>query len=698
MAAERYLMKNISERGRVWSLVVTLLLVLAAVGVPGAQSKPDLALKAAMDKEVVDGDLKGAIEMYRKLAGDNDRVVAAKALLAMGQCYEKLGSSEAGKAYERLLSQFGDQPATVAVARARLAKLRPVNSTATQATLMWSGPELHLTTSITADDRHVFYMDRASGDVAVVDPSDGSRRRLTHTGTWFTPFGSMAWAHNFTASLDGRWIAFVWGGVSGSRALHVARVDGSGVHLLYGDDTVTSVRPYEWSRDGRSILTAVWKRGRPTTLNLISSVDGAVGFSMDCAVVPQRATLSPDSRYLAYDSTDGSLDGQTDILIVSTADGHQVAAMRSPGRDVAPVWSADGRDIFFLSNRTVTGSLWAQPMADGRPTGGPRLAKQDMTRAWPIGIDRDGSLEYVIINNAADVFIADFDDKTGRVVGQPVNVAQSSVGTNSSVAWSPDSQRLAFVHGQVYDSNTLFASGSTDALRLHAIDTGVERSLVSELRYVSLPHWSPDGRTIVAYGSGSERENGLYAIDATTGAVAPVKGSTGISNFNFKWELGPDGQSIIHKPGKGPALLRSLATGADRVISGPADDNATLSPDGRSLAYTLTDTTTGVVQLIVSSVADLSTRVLARLQLPELIDGIAWTPHGDLIVARGGYMTDRWVISHVAVATGEMTPVGITTHDVRMIQVSPDGRHLAYYILARKGEIWKLSNPGALGK
>src|SRR5690348_9576924 len=86
-------------------------------------SRADLALQAAIKKETVDGDLKGAIEQYRKIAQGKDRALAARALVRMGQCYEKLGDTEARKAYERVVQEFRDQQEAVRQARNRLATL-----------------------------------------------------------------------------------------------------------------------------------------------------------------------------------------------------------------------------------------------------------------------------------------------------------------------------------------------------------------------------------------------------------------------------------------------------------------------------------------------------------------------------------------------------------------------------------------------
>src|SRR5712692_4786872 len=97
---------------RLHETVLTLVAfaTLGSLCLPAAENqKPEVALKAAMDKEVVDGDLKGAIEQYRRLAQSANRAVAATALLHMGQCYEKLGDTEGRKAYERVVNKYADQ-------------------------------------------------------------------------------------------------------------------------------------------------------------------------------------------------------------------------------------------------------------------------------------------------------------------------------------------------------------------------------------------------------------------------------------------------------------------------------------------------------------------------------------------------------------------------------------------------------------
>ena len=87
-------------------------------------SSVESRLEAAVYREIVLGDLKGAMEGYRVILASADlpRSVAARALFQLGQCLEKTGQREAAhQPYLRVMKEFGDQPAIAALASARLA-------------------------------------------------------------------------------------------------------------------------------------------------------------------------------------------------------------------------------------------------------------------------------------------------------------------------------------------------------------------------------------------------------------------------------------------------------------------------------------------------------------------------------------------------------------------------------------------------
>ncbi|HKA02615.1 MAG TPA: tetratricopeptide repeat protein [Candidatus Solibacter sp.] len=100
-------------------LAVAFLLAAAV----SAQNSADRQLEAAIHREMVLGDLKGAIEDYRAIVDQSDapRHIAAGALLHMGECYEKLGQRrQAHEAYSRVVREFESESSVAAEARARI--------------------------------------------------------------------------------------------------------------------------------------------------------------------------------------------------------------------------------------------------------------------------------------------------------------------------------------------------------------------------------------------------------------------------------------------------------------------------------------------------------------------------------------------------------------------------------------------------
>src|SRR3954466_11726024 len=100
-------------------------LVVAAFGSASAQSGYDL-YQQALVKERGDGKLQEAIQLYLtvvKSAG-RDRALAARALLQVASCYEKLGNEEEARTtYARVRVEFADQTTAAATARDRIAQL-----------------------------------------------------------------------------------------------------------------------------------------------------------------------------------------------------------------------------------------------------------------------------------------------------------------------------------------------------------------------------------------------------------------------------------------------------------------------------------------------------------------------------------------------------------------------------------------------
>jgi hypothetical protein len=121
------ILRNRDELGRALR-ICALTLVLTMTG-KGAMLSAEGELESALHREIVTGDLKGAIEEYKLVLGlardlktTKARAVSARALFQMGQCFEKSGRrTEAQAVYTRLISGFPDQTEFSAKARVQMA-------------------------------------------------------------------------------------------------------------------------------------------------------------------------------------------------------------------------------------------------------------------------------------------------------------------------------------------------------------------------------------------------------------------------------------------------------------------------------------------------------------------------------------------------------------------------------------------------
>src|SRR5687767_11501837 len=89
--------------------IICAMFIAAAIAW-AAESGQELFQKALV-KERAAGNLEEAIQLYQRAAKESagDRALAAKALIAVARCYEKLGQSNATKVYEEVVRKYADQ-------------------------------------------------------------------------------------------------------------------------------------------------------------------------------------------------------------------------------------------------------------------------------------------------------------------------------------------------------------------------------------------------------------------------------------------------------------------------------------------------------------------------------------------------------------------------------------------------------------
>jgi Tol biopolymer transport system component len=649
--------------------------------------------KAAQHKEEVEGDLKAAIEQYAKLAQSRDRAIAAKALVRMADCYQKLGDAQSRTIYERVVREFADQKEAAAEARARLRALGlAFSSTLASGPVVrrvWA-PDFDLLAAPSPDGQHLTYVDWTTGDLAVREMTSGKSRHLTNKGSWFVS-GELALFS--TVSPNARQVAYNWFGGSDPKAwlgpgsdpkawlwsLRLIDLDGGDPRILYSNSDLEYLQPTAWSSDGTHILLLLSDRDGTFRIALASVPSGSVRVlkSLDWRQ-PNHMTFSPDGRYIVYDFPPEEDSPSRDVFLLATDGSREIVLAKHPASDVALGWVPNSKSVLFVSDRTGTMDAWIVQVDDGKPGGEPELVKRDIGRIEPLGFTSKGAFYYGLPTGMEDVFIAPFDPATGQLSAPPARATQRSVGSNRGPVWSPDGRLFAFMSGV---RRTL--SGSTPEFAsfvIRSIDSGEERELVPKVtRLYQLPRWSPDGRSLIANGYDRKRREGIYVIDVLTGdATLVVDGQM----YNPGWL--PDGKTIFYRSNQRAIIARNLQDGQERELYRGRVQSLTVSPDGQYLAFRSFESKTAYVRVVATTGGE--ARAIAEWP-GDSNPTIAWESDSRHVFAAtpGAF----WRIP-VEGGTAQQFKTDIT--GVREMAFSPDGKRVAFTAGESKTEVWVMEN------
>jgi dipeptidyl aminopeptidase/acylaminoacyl peptidase len=135
---------------------------------------------------------------------------------------------------------------------------------------------------------------------------------------------------------------------SGVARLFSDTVDGTGSARLLIDNA-EPVKPLSWSPDGRRLLC--WKSGATTGADVwvFSTDDGTLTPFLQSPADELSATFSPDGRWVAYASDES---GRPEVYVRQFS-GPGARSQISVDGGTSPVWSRDGRELFFAKDGTL---------------------------------------------------------------------------------------------------------------------------------------------------------------------------------------------------------------------------------------------------------------------------------------------------------------------------------------------------------
>jgi Tol biopolymer transport system component len=553
-----------------------------------------------------------------------------------------------------------------------------------------------------------------SGDLAIRDMSTGQVKRLmVKTGTGKD---SDSYVETPILSPDLRQIVYLWD--PDQKDAHVqlrivANEIGAKTRVLVDDKENTWYTLTAWSPDGKSVLAIISKKDKTDQLARVTISDGSVRVLKSVGWRFRGGSwshpnYSPDGQYIVYSARavnpskdpPAPTDPKDEHIYLIAADGSsETEIVKTAGINRNPIWTADGKNILFTSDRTGRIDLWSVAVQSGRALGNASPVRPDLGDISPLGI-HGGSYYYESHQQGTELI---------RIMdGVNSNAKPFETFVGVGPAWSPDGKSIAFKRRHL--GGTQKGNGATDDydLVVHSLETGEERMYPTSLGFTGngAPVWFHDSGSVMTGLHGSDGPKGVYRIDLKTGewTKLPVTGG-GLP------ALSPDDRTLYNRrnPDNMPVRIMSndMVTGQDRqifVIPGTGriqGPSLALSPDGKTLALGWMDRFPekgtrlhiGTISVDGSNFHEVFTRTDTLFGAGS----IAWSKDGRSILFNqeqpGG--ATHWALMQVPAdgSAGASVIAPGPTNGAGWFDLSPDGSRFVIGLSeGRQSEVWALDN------
>jgi eukaryotic-like serine/threonine-protein kinase len=543
----------------------------------------------------------------------------------------------------------------------------PIRATFSQLT---GQPGLEWYPSLSPDGRWVVYSGESSGNRDIYLQGVGGQTPINLTTDshgddvqpTFSPDGEQI---AFRSDRDGGGI-FVMGR-TGEAVRRVTRTgfnpawSPDGTRIAYASESV-ELNPMNWNG-----LSKLWIASVATGEARQLGVQNAV-----------QPTWSPSGRRIAFAARLADRR-KMDIWTMSADGGPPVPATNDAPADWNPIWSPDGRFLYFASDRGGSMNLWR--VAVDEQTGAPRGEPEPITTPAPfmghLSISADGRrVAYASVLLNMNIQRLAFDPVTATVKGEPFNV------TTGSRSWanpdvSPDGQWVVFYSRVGPEGDIYVVRSDGTGLRQVTSDSAVDR----------LPRWSPDGSWITVFSTRS----GSFELWNVRPDGSDLRQLTNRGGVYAAWS--PDGFQIattalaniedrvvyVFDPRRPPGLDNR------RDLPGLTDERGgflvtSWSPDGARLA--------GQVGLPGKGVAVYDMRTSKYERVSDIGEWPAWLPDSRRVLfVEGG--RDFYVLD---TRTHQARKIWSVTRDVvGPPRLTRDGRAMYFSRRVSESDVWLMT-------
>ncbi len=526
---------------------------------------------------------------------------------------------------------------------------------------------------------------------------------------------SEAWESEPALSPDGGRVTYV-SDISGNLEVYAIGVNG-GSPIALTNDPASDFSP-TWLPDGSAVLfvsdrlgsDGVWKTGQmggPAVLVAENASDPAaspdgkrLAFAREDSsgstrvfVAPmddaaeavdltgpgfglwgqRQPAWSPDGKHICYASSDG-------LWQVPSSGGRPRRILSGSDVDQEPVWSTDGRTIYFSSYRSGNLAIWQVAASGGKPE---RVTLGNASETHPSLSGAGTRLAYCT------------EEVEYRMVVRDVPSGRDTVLPGFRHDWmpafTPAGDGLVFVSDRWGPQLDLWLQPLLDGR-----PQGDPRRLTEHPGSASHPVVSPDGKWI-AYYRILDDERDIWMLPIGGGLPRQFTREPG-PDVHPAWS--PDGTQIAYSSERGGSArlwIERVTDGEPRgapfeiAASGPAAQAPSWSPDGTQIAYTKSIEGAADVY-IVAAAPDAVPRAVTK---GAHASRVRWEPGGRVLLVSGTWGSPALTLKRISledgsirsiepeIAFGRRDPAGF-------FDVTRDGRLIVWCREAKDGDIWVL--------
>ncbi|HXQ73926.1 MAG TPA: protein kinase [Pyrinomonadaceae bacterium] len=438
-----------------------------------------------------------------------------------------------------------------------------------------------------------------------------------------------------------------------------------------------------WSPDGNEIVCSTagheeaptTRNTRPSALWIANVETGDKRFL--CEHDAMQPSWSPNGKRIAFWFMPPSA-GRSDIATISRNGGEIEVVTKDASTNWNPVWSPDGKFLYFASDRSGNMSFWRVAIDEetGKVMGDAEAVSTPSNFNRHLSFSGNGKrMIYVQTAQQANIQAIKFNPNAEKIVGEPFWITR---GDRYIIRpeLSPDSSRFVMrISRRTQDDIVVVSKDGTQW-----------RDLTNDKFFDRYPRWSPDGEQIVFTSDRSGRYE-IWLLDVDAANLRQLTFDTpGDTTFPI-WS--PDGSQILFRSNFVNTVLDVKKPWAEqklRLLPTAPDNQRFLvwdwSPDGKRVIGNLSGPP--------SAVASFSFETNQYEKLTdfggEFGGGAMWLPDSTRFVF---FHSNKLYLGDVKTKrVREVFSSG--ENEIRSVDVSSDGKLLYFSLYSSESDIWLL--------